>query len=138
MILELHLSNLMLQLNEFSMNILLTWRLSPHFSLWRGQCQTGLKGGMLRLCMWKKPCRRPHHVQKQSAGMHAGHEHETRWTHRVHLFARSSTTSSTPCHFSLNKQTHPVIEIFDELHSPIPQHAGYYSLSGSGYYLIKH
>lgn len=75
--------------------------------------------------------------EAKSAGMHAGHEHETRWTHRVHLFARSSMTS-TPCHFSLNKQIHPVIEIFDELHSPIPQHAGYYLLSCSGYYLIKH
>lgn len=60
------LVKLMLQLNESSMNILLTWWLLPHFSLWGGQCQTGLKGGMLRLCLAEKPCRRHHHVQKYS------------------------------------------------------------------------
>lgn len=76
--------------------------------------------------------------EAKPAGMHAGREHEIRWTHRVHLFASSSTTSSTSCHFSLNKQIYPVIEIFDELHSPFPQHAGYYLLSCSSYYLIKH
>ena len=73
--------------------------------------------------------------EAKPAGMHAGHEHEIRWTHRVHLFASSSTTSSTSCHFSLNKQICPVIEIFDELCS-FPQHAGYYLLSCSSYYLI--
>ena len=70
------------------------------------------------LCVKEAMQEAPSCPEAKPAGMHAGHEHETRWTHRVPLFARSPTTSSTSCHFSLNKQIYPVIEIFDELLFP--------------------